>query len=41
LLADAVLAGGLTGRACVHHHQKIFERLVLLFTVPAGINLLR
>jgi uncharacterized membrane protein YfcA len=41
-LAVAVLAGAFIGRACVHRiDQKLFERLVLLFTVLASINLLR
>jgi hypothetical protein len=41
-LAVAVLAGALVGRACVHRiDQKLFERLVLLFTVLASVNLLR
>lgn len=41
VLAVAVLAGAVVGRACVHRiDQKLFERLVLLFTVLASLNLL-
>ena len=42
LLAVAVLAGAYIGRIVVHRiDQKLFERLVLLFTVLASVNLLR
>ncbi|WP_405723518.1 sulfite exporter TauE/SafE family protein [Streptomyces sp. NBC_01537] len=42
LLAGAVLAGAYIGRVVVHRiDQKLFERLVLLFTVLASVNLLR
>jgi uncharacterized membrane protein YfcA len=42
LLAVAVLAGAYLGRAVVHRiNQGLFERLVLLFTVLASVNLLR
>jgi uncharacterized membrane protein YfcA len=42
VLAVAVLAGAAVGRACVHRiDQKWFDRLVLLFTVVASVNLLR
>lgn len=42
VLAVAVLAGAVVGRACVHRiDQKWFERLVLIFTVVASVNLLR
>lgn len=42
LLAVAVLAGAYLGRVCVHRiDQELFERLVLLFTVLASVNLLR
>lgn len=40
--AAAVLAGAWLGRICVHRiDQALFERLVLLFTVLASVNLLR
>jgi hypothetical protein len=42
LLAPAVLAGTWLGRAVIPHiKQELFERLVLLTTVLAGLNLLR
>jgi uncharacterized membrane protein YfcA len=42
MLAVAVLAGAVVGRACVHRlNQTVFERLVLLFTLLSSVNLLR
>jgi uncharacterized protein len=42
LLVPAVLLGGWLGRRTIHRiDQKLFERLVLAFTVLAALNLLR
>jgi hypothetical protein len=42
VLAVAVLIGAFIGRACVHRlDQKVFERLVILFTALSSLNLLR